>query len=84
MLVEAECQKRECKHYIGIIQPDGTEETERHTCEAFPDRIPIEIVLGEDLHAKPLTGQGNDIVFEKGPMPERTLPEGWAKISFEE
>jgi hypothetical protein len=35
-------------------------------CKAFPDGIPEEITIGDNNHSKPLHGQKNDIVFEKG------------------
>jgi len=54
---------------LGVIQPDGTELTERHACEAFPDGIPSEIAYGDNPHDKPFKGQENDIVYEKGPFP---------------
>jgi len=65
MLKEPECRKRDCKHFIGVEQPDGTEATETVTCSAFPNGIPGEISYGDNKHTKPLPGQGNDIVFEK-------------------
>lgn len=34
------------------------------TCEAFPNGIPQEILVGENDHSKPLPNQDNDIVFE--------------------
>jgi len=65
MLAEPGCFQRKCKHYIGISQPDGTELSERNVCKAFPEMIPDEIAYGDNLHLKPLSDQGNDIVFEK-------------------
>jgi hypothetical protein len=35
-------------------------------CDAFPDGIPNEIIIGLNDHSNPLPGQGNDIVFEQG------------------
>jgi hypothetical protein len=35
-------------------------------CDAFPDGIPDEILVGDDDHSKPLPGQGNDVTFEAG------------------
>jgi len=35
----------------------------RHTCEAFPEGIPEEILNRKIIHSKPLPEQGNDIVF---------------------
>jgi len=65
MLAEPNCYKRKCKHYIGVIQPDGTELTETNSCKAFPKGIPDEIAYGNNLHLKPLLDQSNDIVYEK-------------------
>ena len=65
MLAEPTCWTRKCKHYIGVIQPDGTEMTETNSCEAFPKGIPAEIAYGNNRHSKPLKDQGNEIVFEK-------------------
>ena len=65
MLAEPTCWTRKCKHYIGVIQPDGTELTETNSCKAFPKGIPVEIAYGNNLHRKPLEGQDNDIIFEK-------------------
>jgi len=45
------CQN--CKNYFGDLK-----------CQAFSDRIPNEILLGENDHSKPLPDQKNDIVFE--------------------
>lgn len=65
MLAEPTCWTRKCKHYIGIIQPDGTELTETNSCKAFPKGIPAEIAYGNNRHRKPLPDQDNNIVFEK-------------------
>ena len=65
MLAEPTCWTRKCKHYIGVIQPDGTEMTETNSCKAFPKGIPSEIAYGNNRHTKPLSDQGNDIIFEK-------------------
>jgi len=66
MLLEPECHKRKCKHYIGIkwLEPDN-EGSEVNYCEAFPDGIPPEIAYGDNKHLKPLKGQKNDIVYEE-------------------
>jgi hypothetical protein len=65
MLVESNCWKRKCKHYLGIIQPDGTEMTEANYCEAFPNGIPDEIAYGKNRHLSKHPEQDNDIVFKK-------------------
>ena len=57
------CSKMRCKHYRGIVQPDGTEATERDICTAFPDGIPGEITTGENLHVEPFPGD-NGIQYE--------------------
>jgi hypothetical protein len=41
-----------CSNYLGDL-----------SCMAF-DKIPNEILLGENNHNKPLKNQNNDIVFE--------------------
>jgi hypothetical protein len=40
---------------------------ETGTCKAFPNKIPDVIYLGDNDHSKPLSGQKNDIVFERIP-----------------
>lgn len=65
-IAEPKCFTRRCKHFLGVIQPDGTELTETNNCEAFPSGIPYEIAYGKNKHTKALPGQGNDIVYEKG------------------
>ena len=65
MLAEPKCWTRKCKHYIGVIQPDGTELTEINSCKAFPKGIPVKIAYGNNLHSKPLKDQDNEIVYEK-------------------
>lgn len=46
-----------CRHF-------HIRDIETHTCEAFPDRIPPDIWLGENLHLLPYPGD-NNIVFEQ-------------------
>lgn len=65
MLLEPNCSKRNCKHYQGIIQLDGTELTEVNYCSAFPQGIPDEIAYGLNKHAVLCCGQENEIVYEK-------------------
>jgi len=65
MIVEPKCSIRNCKHFIGVKQPDGTEHSEIVYCEAFPNKIPDEIAYGNNKHLKPLPNQKNDIVFEE-------------------
>jgi hypothetical protein len=65
MLAEPKCWTRNCKHFTGVIQPDGTEQTETNACKAFPKGIPTEITYGNNKHTAPIVNQGNTIVFEK-------------------
>lgn len=64
MIIEPNCYKRRCKNFIGVSQSDGTEQTERVVCKAFPDGIPDEIAYGDNKHLKPYPGD-NGIQFEK-------------------
>lgn len=54
-----------CKHFKGIDQPDGTEESERPVRPAFPGGIPLSIAYEDNLHLTPEPGQVGDTVFEK-------------------
>lgn len=65
MIFEPKCFTRKCKHYLGVIQSDGTEMTEANSCEAFPDGIPKDIAYGNNKHLKVLEDQENDIIYEK-------------------
>ena len=65
MIKEPKCSIRKCLHFLGVKQPDGTEQTERVVCKSFPDKIPDEIAYGNNPHTKPLPEQKNDIVFER-------------------
>ena len=65
MLGIPKCFERNCKHFLGVRQPDGTEQTEFVYCLAFPDGIPKEIAYGENNHLEKFPGQPNDIIFEK-------------------
>lgn len=47
---------RSCKHFYREIMTVTS-------CAAF-DRIPSEILSGENQHKTPLPGQGNEVVFE--------------------
>lgn len=65
MLAEPTCWTRECKHYIGVIQPDDTEMTETNSCKAYLKGIPNDIAYGNDKHLKVRSDQKNKIVYEK-------------------
>ena len=70
MILEPICSERECIHYLGISQPDGTEMSERPVCKAYPDEIPHDIQLGYDMHLDVRSDQDNDIVYEMKPDAE--------------
>jgi hypothetical protein len=65
MLATPECFKRECRYFLGVIQPDGTEMTEDVNCDAFPEGIPSEISYGNNKHLVPFPGQKNKIVYKR-------------------
>ena len=65
MIKEPNCFIRNCKHFKGVIQPDGTELTEKSYCAAYPNGIPDDIAYGKDKHLKVRDDQDNDIIFEK-------------------
>ncbi|MDR3705339.1 MAG: hypothetical protein P4L28_05470 [Paludibacteraceae bacterium] len=44
-------------------------------CDAFPIRIPKEILSGHNMHTEPLPNQKNDIVFEPVENPKWMTPE---------
>jgi hypothetical protein len=65
MLRESNCNKRDCKWYKGVKQPNGDELWEFHYCNAFPDGIPREINEGEDLHFRVYAGQKGNYIYSK-------------------
>jgi hypothetical protein len=65
MLRESNCYTRKCKWYKGAKQPESSEMNEFHYCEAFPDGIPREINLGNDLHDEVKSGQTGNYVYEE-------------------
>ena len=70
MLLEPNCVKRNCGHYAGVDQPDGTESSERHVCLAFPSGIPDRIAYGNDLHLVIAADQVGEVVFEIDDLPD--------------
>lgn len=63
MIQEPECSKRNCIHFLGVIN-DGDETTERPYCRAYPNGIPNEIAYGDDKHLEVRDDQSNEIIFE--------------------
>jgi len=66
VIIEPNCSIRNCRHFIGVEQPDGTEESEIVVCAAFPQGIPDDIAYGKNKHMTRYKGQSNDIVYEPG------------------
>ena len=64
MLREPHCFTRQCAHFLGVSQPDGTEKTERVVCVAFPDGIPDEIAYGDNPHTEPYPGD-DGVLYEQ-------------------
>ena len=63
--VESYCSRENCIHYIGIKSgKEAGEETDLLTCQAFPDKIPNEILSGDNKHTKPFPGD-NGIQYER-------------------
>ena len=65
MLQEPTCSIRDCRYFLGVSQPDGTEATEVVYCEAFPNGIPNAIAYGSNKHTAKYSGQKNDLLFTK-------------------
>lgn len=68
MLQTPRCYHRRCKHFQGVRQTDGTEQTEVPVCAAFPAGIPVEIAYGNSLHLKPFQGD-HGIRYERQETP---------------
>jgi hypothetical protein len=64
-ILEPNCFKRKCKHFLGVIQPDGNEMSEKVNCSAFLEGIPDEIAYGTNKHLVPHPDQKNKIVYER-------------------
>ena len=56
MLAEPECSKRNCVHFLGILQSDETEDNEVPYCKAFPKGIPDDISYGSNRHDEVISG----------------------------
>jgi len=65
MLKEPNCYKRQCIHFVGVIQKNEEERTEQPNCLAFPTGIPHEIAYGSNQHLIKYKGQTANFVFEK-------------------
>lgn len=66
MLATPRCYERRCRYFLGVAggADADVEVGERVVCRAFDDGIPATIAYGDNLHAAPLPGQENDLVFE--------------------
>ena len=75
MLVEPKCYTRKCIHFLGVIQPDGTEQTETNYCKAFPEGIPFKIAYGDNEHLKVISGQTGDFIYlrDSEELPEEEI-----------
>ena len=67
MIGTPKCYTRECRHFIGVRQPegDGVEIGEYVYCAAFPEGIPDDIAYGDNKHLEPVPDQGNNIAYER-------------------
>jgi hypothetical protein len=65
MMSEPMCSVRNCKHLGGVEQGDGSEETERVVCTAYPKGIPDEIAYGSDRHLKLRGDETNKVHYEQ-------------------
>lgn len=64
MILEPNCSKRGCAHFLGVKQPKDSEFGEVAYCHAFPNGIPDEIAYGDNLHTTVQKGQVGAFVFE--------------------
>jgi hypothetical protein len=64
MIRVPECKLRQCKHFIGVVQDNAVESTERVVCRAFPNGIPASIAYGDDRHLTPVEGD-HGIQYER-------------------
>lgn len=65
MLSESNCQKRDCRHFLGYSesQTEGGDDY-LYVCKAFPKGIPEEIAFGNNPHTEPYKGD-HGIQFEQ-------------------
>lgn len=68
MLETPVCHYRECRHFRGVHQPDGTEVSEVNVCPAFPHGIPVRIAYGSDKHLTVAVDQEGETVYEERPL----------------
>ena len=64
-MIEPECSKRRCKHFLGVKWLNEEEGSEVVICAAFPSGIPEEIAYGRNLHFTEVTGD-RGIRFKEG------------------
>lgn len=64
MLSESNCQKRHCRYFLGLSEPQTVGGDDYlYVCKAFPKGIPEEIAFGDNPHTKPVEGD-HGIQFE--------------------
>lgn len=68
LLVEPECVKRNCKHFVGVNKDANGRPFV--VCAAFPTGIPKEISYGTNKHLTPYPGD-NGIQYEKAADDDR-------------
>ena len=61
---QPQCDRRNCKHFMGLEWLGAEEDSETPVCAAFPKGIPDEIAFGDDLHLEPVPGD-HGIQFER-------------------
>lgn len=62
-VLEPNCSKRKCKHFLGILQ-EALEPGVPY-CLAYPEGIPDDIAYGDDLHKVKRADQFTSIVYEE-------------------
>ena len=69
MILEPECFKRNCRHFLGVKSYGPGESDQRVTCRAFPDGIPEEIAYGKNKHTQPFEATVGFNMRRAGPDP---------------
>jgi hypothetical protein len=56
IVIPSQSQCKNCMHYLGVSQPDGTEMSEKVICRAFPGGVPSMVLVNKVDHRKPIEG----------------------------